>query len=154
MFVYLIQQDQSGFVKIGISGNVTKRLRDLQSANPHLLSVKYTVNCPSFEIASAIEKRLHNRFATFRLTNEWFNVPIEKIIADLEWGLSFSGLNVSPQPNSKSRHHSTNGPQLEAARKWLRANPDYKSVRKAAFDAGVSVGTMQTAIKESKYDDS
>ncbi len=59
---------ESGPVKIGVSKDVQRRLRALQSGHPYTLSILATV-----EGGYAAERRYHERFAAHRLRGEWFD---------------------------------------------------------------------------------
>lgn len=67
--VYFVQAGANGPIKIGYSGDVTKRLSAIQTGNHERLSLLY-----SFEHAEAprIERELHAHFSMFRLDGEWF----------------------------------------------------------------------------------
>lgn len=67
-YVYLIQS-KTGECKIGSSVSVSARLRQLQCANPGLLSLLH-----AFPSANALqdELALHDAFAHKRIRNEWF----------------------------------------------------------------------------------
>lgn len=65
--VYFIAAGDNGPVKIGSSVNPQKRLQALQGASSVKLSILLTI--PG---GYDLERRLHVRFATERLTGEWF----------------------------------------------------------------------------------
>ena len=67
-FVYLIQ-DESGRVKIGSTGNLRRRLQQLQCCQPERLKVLATCHG-----GRAFELLLHERFAPYRLKGEWFDL--------------------------------------------------------------------------------
>ncbi len=65
--VYMVQNQTTGAVKIGYSGDLPNRIRALQTgsgANLHILRV-----IPG---AKATETWLHRRFSQYRLRGEWF----------------------------------------------------------------------------------
>lgn len=67
--LYLV--DAGGLYKIGISQDINKRLKSLQTGSPH------TVRCVAYyhtdESAMTIERKLHKLFDKYRLSGEWFN---------------------------------------------------------------------------------
>jgi len=71
--IYFIQQGNDGAIKIGISNNFEKRLAQLQTGSPYRLKVLLTINGNE-----RLEKQLHNKFAEFRLSGEWFK-PVGQI---------------------------------------------------------------------------
>lgn len=73
--VYFIQGDNSGAVKIGITTDLDRRLRELQVATAETLAVIGQV--PG---GREMERELHERFKDQRLTGEWF-VPSGDLLA-------------------------------------------------------------------------
>jgi excisionase family DNA binding protein len=71
-YVYFIRRGD--FVKIGKAGNVEKRLRALQAANPEPLELLATVYDDN---GHALERELHRKFAALRTTGEWFRLESE-----------------------------------------------------------------------------
>lgn len=76
--LYIIQCGENGPLKIGISANVEKRLRGLQSANPYPLRLVHSVRV-GVERAALLEQEFHRWFAPYRLTGEWF-LPSEPVL--------------------------------------------------------------------------
>lgn len=67
-WVYFIREANNGAIKIGYTTRPMKhRLAELQSATPHQLAVQAIV--PGTREA---ESQLHERFAVWRLSGEWF----------------------------------------------------------------------------------
>ncbi len=71
-YLYVIQEDRDGFVKIGYSSNIEDRLKQLQSANPHKLSVLYEFSYDDLGIVRTTEEKLHEHFKHTRFKGEWF----------------------------------------------------------------------------------
>ena len=67
-YVYVIGSDDDGPVKIGVSAEPLARMRDLQTSNPHKLSLLVKIRGSRED-----ETALHQRFAASRLTGEWFS---------------------------------------------------------------------------------
>lgn len=65
--VYFVQAAESGRIKIGVSKNPARRLRNMQVDSPEKLDLLFYVK-GSF----ALEKDLHERFSRLRLLGEWF----------------------------------------------------------------------------------
>lgn len=81
-FVYVMQwQDK---IKIGISRDPSKRLRQLQLANPGEVRLLHTKVFSTRPSAIKIERSLHKRFADHRLLGEWFGISSERAIKWLE----------------------------------------------------------------------
>lgn len=66
--IYFIKSDETKEIKIGYtSGEVEKRLKSLQTGHPYKLQVLATMPGSRDD-----EKNLHERFASSRLSGEWF----------------------------------------------------------------------------------
>ena len=74
-YVYLIQAT-SGECKIGLTRSVSKRLAQLQTANPIALNLLHFF--PASD-ARAVEADLHRRFASNHIRNEWYGLSKEDI---------------------------------------------------------------------------
>lgn len=72
MPVYLIRQGITGPVKIGVATDAVKRLRQLQTNQPITLRLVRLL-----EGGRAEEAALHQRFATRRMSGEWFSYSTE-----------------------------------------------------------------------------
>ena len=68
-YLYIIQSDFTGMIKIGRSKDPNKRLKQLQTGNPNKLRL-----IASFKGEGWKEKNLHERLEKFRLEGEWFNI--------------------------------------------------------------------------------
>jgi hypothetical protein len=77
--VYFIEC--AGFIKIGKASDLPCRLRQLSASNPQPLVVVGFL--PAFDDAEslAVERALHERFASYRHRYEWFSASAEL----LEW---------------------------------------------------------------------
>jgi len=65
---YVIQDDQYQ-IKIGVSEDITRRLRQLQTGNPRQLSIYKTYYCQK---PYKMETLLKERLSPYRLKGEWF----------------------------------------------------------------------------------
>lgn len=72
-YLYIIGNEVENICKIGISGNPSKRLKQLQTGCPYKLTILAVVG--SFDYES--EKNLHNRYKDYRLNGEWFRIKGE-----------------------------------------------------------------------------
>jgi hypothetical protein len=69
--LYIIQSNDNGAFKVGVSKNPIKRLSQLQTGSPFKLKIILIL-----EGKSRLEKRLHDQLRSFRLGNfkgEWFS---------------------------------------------------------------------------------
>lgn len=72
--IYFIQQGLSGPIKIGVSANPSRRLVNLQVANPFPLKIIGMIPGTVVE-----EEKIQKLFEKFRIQGEWFS-PDEEII--------------------------------------------------------------------------
>ena len=78
--LYLIGSGLKGDpIKIGISGDVGKRLSQLQASNPHKLEILFSVDLTA-DIVYKVETACHNSLKRYHLSGEWFNVDLETSI--------------------------------------------------------------------------
>ncbi len=73
-YVYLIRCGDSSFYKIGVSERPNERLRDLQAANPHPLSLVVTCSFASKIPAMQAEADVHIQLDEHRMSGEWFDL--------------------------------------------------------------------------------
>ena len=77
-YVYFVQKKDSpnSPIKVGYTTNLKRRLRSLQTGNPHKLDVKAAIVCPTKIDAIKLERSIHwiaqGKFE--RLEGEWFMV--------------------------------------------------------------------------------
>lgn len=72
MFVYFIRSGRTGPIKIGVSGDIEKRLETLQIGNQFKLSVVGMIPCKDRDQALELEGRLHKLFKRKHIRGEWF----------------------------------------------------------------------------------
>lgn len=70
--LYIIQSDVTGAIKIGISKNPQKRLKQLQTGSPYTLRIMLVL-----ENKAHLEKYLHNKlkpyiYSKYTCKGEWF----------------------------------------------------------------------------------
>jgi hypothetical protein len=85
MYVYVIGVPRSLTVKIGVTGDIRRRLREIQNMSPVELEVLWS--CPG---GPALEQALHAHFAEIRSHGEWFVFeadPVSTIRRAVESGL-------------------------------------------------------------------
>jgi hypothetical protein len=71
MHIYIIGTKDKQ--KIGISGDVSKRLSTLQTGNPDSLKIHYTIELPK-DRARLVEKKIHKEYNHLKIKGEWFNM--------------------------------------------------------------------------------
>jgi hypothetical protein len=94
--VYFVQAENGGPIKIGKATDVERRVADLQRTNPFTLRVLAVA-----EGGSTLETQLHQRFASDRKHNEWFEPSRElmRLISD------YASAGEAPQRNKIVQHN-------------------------------------------------
>lgn len=77
-YIYFIQGENGGAIKIGFTKNIESRLKTLQTSYPDILKVLCLI--PGNE---SKERKLHEKFYDIKLNGEWFK-PTEKIFKEIE----------------------------------------------------------------------
>ena len=76
-YLYFIQSDKTGMIKIGRSKNPNKRLKQLQTGNANKLKL-----IASFEGMGWREKLIHEKLDRWSEEGEWFNCSCVGSIPD------------------------------------------------------------------------
>lgn len=116
-YVYLLRQQNSDFYKIGVSGDVVSRIKQLQVGNPHKIEV---FKCFEFEYDEAyeVEIQAHKNFFKFHINGEWFNFNSENLKMALEnlsaWETFYKEKNAAKNKLDKRltllQHRQKNNP--------------------------------------------
>lgn len=80
--IYLIQESENNYFKIGVSKNISQRIKQLQTGSAGSIKV---LNTFKSEFAHKIEKSLHRKYNAYNIKGEWFDLPesaIESFISD------------------------------------------------------------------------
>ena len=85
-YVYFIQS-ASGYTKIGFSNDVETRLKSLQTANYEPLYIQAKIHVSSEKSARLIESMLHDRYADYRESGEWFSISLSEILDEISWSM-------------------------------------------------------------------
>jgi len=80
-FVYFIHD--GSYLKVGKSDNPEKRLLQLQTGNPRVLTLLRSIKCASQKEGFALENSVHQKLKPYRCRGEWFEVS--KPEADTLW---------------------------------------------------------------------
>jgi len=70
--IYLILNEETGHIKIGIGKSPEKRIKQLQTGSSVKLKLLYQ---REVEHASKVERNLHFLYSMYRLEGEWFDIP-------------------------------------------------------------------------------
>ena len=112
-WVYFIESETTHFVKIGITINLNRRLKALESASGDKFIINKTLKCSKVCNARCIEGFLHDQFSIYRhhpngRSTEWFdNVITPKVTVFFEMGeselLRMANLRTEEYRNSLER---------------------------------------------------
>jgi predicted GIY-YIG superfamily endonuclease len=81
MFIYLIRLSENSYYKIGITKDINKRIKQLQTGNAEQI---FLIESYYSEYANKIESALHNFYKDKNKMNEWFEFTIEDEVNFLE----------------------------------------------------------------------
>lgn len=84
--IYIIGASRDGPVKIGVSNDADKRLRQLQTAQEKQLIVFAAEPCRATH-ALALERLIHAQINHKRMVGEWFDIDVETAIAEVRFGI-------------------------------------------------------------------
>jgi predicted GIY-YIG superfamily endonuclease len=79
-YIYILQQENSNIIKIGVTNNIKKRLQSIQTGNPNKVSVYHYEERNN---AYTVEAFLKKKFISYKKEGEWYenlnplNVRIE-----------------------------------------------------------------------------
>jgi len=73
MYLYAIQDTQSGYIKLGYSADPEQRLRELQTGNSGALQLVHRARIRE-DRARIVEQQLHRDLNHLRVRGEWFNI--------------------------------------------------------------------------------
>lgn len=118
MNVYILKSGD--FFKVGISVNVERRIRELQTGSPHLkelLALKWCGNPARHnDQASAIERQIHKEVSEYNSYGEWFRLPpgeYQRIIDKYKFQTELTKL-IDPTPLLSSVYPSSKPNRREA----------------------------------------
>lgn len=77
-FVYFVQAEGGGPIKVGMSRSPSDRLRQLQTSHAERLRMARVVAVHESK-AARMERNLHRHFADARLRGEWFR-PVPELV--------------------------------------------------------------------------
>lgn len=97
-YLYFIAPPEKSYVKIGISDDVDRRLKQFQTAHWETLKVIRKIKCKDRKEAQFLETELHRKFSRKRVKGEWF-----KSDGQLDYFIK----NFDPTTNNKERLNKT-----------------------------------------------
>ena len=80
--VYIIRQGDTRLFKIGVSNNPMRRLKNLQTGNPHPLKMMFSVACHGLSAYEA-EALIHRHLSKERVKGEWFDIQSDDRVVSI-----------------------------------------------------------------------
>lgn len=88
-FVYVIYESEDPSAsKIGVAGDLIKRLSSMQVGTWRALRIGHAVKLPSKSAAHAIERQVHQALSALHVRGEWFRVSPDRAAAEVELAMS------------------------------------------------------------------
>lgn len=97
-FIYVIQMGDKQYFKIGVTNDLERRVKDLQTGNPlplHIIDSFNFVNRENKHWANQIEKVLHRRFDYCRQMGEWFEFTEKELVIIKEMSSKFGYISTN-----------------------------------------------------------
>ena len=79
-YIYLIQSQEDGYYKIGVSKHPKKRVKQLQTGNSSELKL---IGSYQSEHAHKVERALQRRYSFLKKEGEWFDLSIKEDVSFL-----------------------------------------------------------------------
>jgi len=79
-YIYLIQSQEDGYYKIGVSKHPKKRVKQLQTGNSSELKL---IESFQSEHAHQVERALQRRYSYLKKEGEWFDLSIKEDVSFL-----------------------------------------------------------------------
>lgn len=85
-YLYIISCKNQKPVKLGLSKNPLKRLKQLQTGSPNIYRIYYQEEIDDSCVFKA-EKAIHAILGHKRLKGEWFDISVEDAIAEVKFSV-------------------------------------------------------------------
>lgn len=124
--VYFITDDESSDfdklkVKIGFSKNIQKRIRQLQTGSPSLLTLMGYIETNDHK---KLEKKLHCKYRDVKSHGEWFNLNSNDVLEELKLHSTNSFISTNNNPFEIISKDKDGIPEFLGAWQW--DNVDYQ----------------------------
>ena len=85
-YIYVICENDKSPVKIGFSNNPEKRLKQLQTGHPNILTLHYKEEIDSSNV-KILEKIIHKENKHHNVSGEWFNLSPQDAVLEIKHAL-------------------------------------------------------------------
>jgi hypothetical protein len=96
-WVYFVQVEHDGPIKIGTTNRLDERIKSLQTASPYKLRL-----LAKYEGSHAQERRLHVLYAEYRIRGEWFR-PNQSLMELIDYIRAQDGADTPEQETHRRR---------------------------------------------------
>lgn len=111
--IYVIGKDENGPLKVGISKDPQRRLRQLQTASGIELQILALGRAGLGYTDRQIEKSIHSQLQDVRMVGEWFDTTLVRVFFET---LKYYGLDAAPPSTHVIwRKEDDLSPAMEAA---------------------------------------
>lgn len=151
MYLYAVRLEETHFVKIGITGNPSKRLLQMQTDSPYKLAY---VALFDLEDARLVERVLHEALADQRHRGEWFTISSDHLV----YKFIESAIGRACRPglllfkNSAVDRLQSSAPSAPSAKQLtalmrLMLDRDRAALIEALVSAGWNVGQIRAQLR-------
>ena len=74
MYLYIFNRLATNSYKIGITNNITRRLREVQNGSDEPLVISAYIECQDRTMARETEREIHKLLTNGRLSGEWYRL--------------------------------------------------------------------------------
>lgn len=133
--IYVIKNDETNRIKIGISDNAISRLRALEHASGCKLKMLYF--SITLKNARDVEQLIHHELREFRHLGEWFNIDDEEAISTtakfiMGYGKIVNHSNKESKKDIVSQEYRIGSSRKVDAVKNINLN-DYKRIKPGVY---------------------
>lgn len=82
-YIYVIGSTEKPY-KIGITGNLKQRLKNIQTGHPKKLKIHYKEEIPDSQVR-LLEQNIHRVIKRYQSHGEWFDIDLEQAIAEVKY---------------------------------------------------------------------
>lgn len=98
-YVYVFSTNGQSPVKIGVTHNIQKRIRAIQTGNANVIRCEYQIEVSNAGDARALERSIHTAMGDRRLSGEWFDASPDDVVDKVK---QLSGLAITKHNGSST----------------------------------------------------
>ena len=96
-YVYILRSGKSNNFKIGVAKDIGKRIKELQTGSPYVLTLYHCFTAPTRKSAFNCENTLHKFFdqhKTELMCGEWYRITKKELLPFLKFDTTTEILNL------------------------------------------------------------